>query len=60
MNQVIEAEKGERLSPHNLHIRLRVVEVVVLLSLILNLVQGYIAMHAQHEVNQMQNQTGVR
>ncbi len=43
--KVVEAEKGRDLSPQNLHIRLRVLEVVVLLSLILSVVQGYIAIH---------------
>lgn len=42
--KVVEAEKGRNLNPQNLHIRLRVVETVVLLSLILNLVQGYFAL----------------
>jgi hypothetical protein len=60
MNQVLEAEKGDRLTPHNLHIRLRVVEVVLLLSLILNVVSGYIAMHSQQQVTEVQQQTGVR
>ena len=41
--QVIEAEKGRNLSPQNLHIRLRVVEAVVFVSLMLNLIQGFIA-----------------
>ena len=43
--KIVEAEKGRRLTPENLHIRLRVVEVIVLLSLILNVVQGYLALH---------------
>ena len=42
--KVVEAEKGRNLSPQNLHIRLRVVEAVVLASLIINLVQGYVAL----------------
>ena len=41
--KVVEAEKGRNLSPQNLHIRLRVVEVVVFVSLMLNLVQGFIS-----------------
>jgi hypothetical protein len=41
--EIVEAEKGSNLSPRNLHIRLRVVESVVLVSLLLNLVQGFIA-----------------
>ena len=59
-NQVLEAEKGKNLSPHNLHLRLRVVEVVVFLSLVLNLVQGYMTAHTEHRVDQVQQQTGVR
>lgn len=41
--KVVEAEKGRNLSPQILHIRLRVVEAVVFFSLMLNLVQGFIA-----------------
>ena len=51
--KVVEAEKGHNLSPRNLHIRLRVVEAVVFLSLVLNVVQGYIANHSE---NKLQNQ----
>lgn len=42
--KIVNAEKGRNLSPENLHLRLRVVEVVVLLSLILNLISGYLAL----------------
>jgi hypothetical protein len=41
--EVVEAEKGRNLSPRNLHIRLRVVEAVVFVSLMLSLIQGFIA-----------------
>jgi hypothetical protein len=41
--KIVEAEKGRNLSPENLHLRLRVVEAVVFVSLVLNLIQGYIA-----------------
>ena len=51
--KVVEAEKGRNLSPQNLHIRLRVVEVIVFISLVLNVVQGFIASHSN---NKMQNQ----
>ena len=51
--KVVEAEKGRNLSPKNLHIRLRVVEVIVFISLVLNVVQGFIANHSN---NKMQNQ----
>jgi len=40
---VVEAEKGKNLSPHNLHMRLRVLEVVVLISLVLNLFSWYLS-----------------
>ena len=43
--KIVKAEKGRNLSPENLHLRLRVVEVVVLISLILNVISGYIAIH---------------
>jgi hypothetical protein len=51
--RVVEAEKGNNLSPQNLHLRLRVVEVIVFLSLVLNLVQGYVA---HTHFNDIQNQ----
>ena len=51
--KVVEAEKGRNLSPQNLHIRLRVVEAVVFVSLVLNVIQGFIAIHSD---NKMQNQ----
>ena len=41
--RVVEAEKGKNLSPQNLHLRLRVVEVIVLISLVLNVLQGYLS-----------------
>lgn len=40
---VIAAEKGDVLSPHNLHLRLRMLEIVTLLSLVLNLTLWYFA-----------------
>ena len=48
--KVVEAEKGRNLSPQNLHIRLRVVEAVVLASLILNVVQGYIGIQNSRKI----------
>ena len=61
---VIEAEKGRNLSPQNLHIRLRVVEIVVLISLLLNVVQGFIGVQKERElksqINDVKNETGVR
>jgi hypothetical protein len=51
--KVVEAEKGKNLSPQNLHIRLRVVEAVVFVSLMLNVIQGFISYHS---ADKMQNQ----
>ena len=51
--KVVEAEKGRNLSPQNLHIRLRVVEAVVFVSLMLNLVQGFISYQSDKK---LQNQ----
>jgi hypothetical protein len=62
--KVIEAEKGRNLSPQNLHIRLRVVEAVVFVSLVLNVVQGFIANHKdkqlQSQVDGVQQDSGAR
>ncbi len=62
--KVVEAEKGRNLSPQNLHIRLRVVEGVVLVSLVLNLIQGYIANQGdkklQGQLNDVKQETGTR
>jgi len=62
-SQVIEAEKGKNLSPQNLHIRLRVVEIVLLISVSLNLLHWYVAgerdQNLQNQVNNVQQQTGV-
>lgn len=58
-NDVIEAEKGKNLSPRNLHIRLRVVEWVLLLSLLLNIAHWIVASTKEHklqdQVDQVQN-----
>ena len=40
-SEIIEAEKGKNLSPHNLHLRLRVVEVILVISLMLNLAHWF-------------------
>jgi hypothetical protein len=62
--KVVEAEKGRNLSPQNLHIRLRVVEAVVFVSLVLNLVQGFIANHSdkrmQSQIDSVNQQSGAR
>ena len=42
-SKVVEAEKGKNLSPRNLHIRLRVVESITLVSLVLNLALWFFA-----------------
>ena len=61
--QIVEAEKGKNLSPKNLHIRLRVLEVVVLVSLCLNLLHWYSAgekdQKLQNQVNDVKQETGV-
>ena len=62
--QIVEAEKGKNLSPKNLHIRLRVLEVIVLISLCLNLLHWYMAGEKdeklQSQVNDVKQETGVR
>jgi hypothetical protein len=62
--QVVEAEKGKSLSPQNLHIRLRVLEVVVLVSLCLNLLHWYVAGEkyekTQNQITDVKQETGVR
>jgi hypothetical protein len=59
--KIVEAEKGKNLSPQNLHLRLRVVEIVVLFSLLLNLLHWFIAgandRKLQDQVNSVQQQT---
>ena len=60
----VEAEKGRSLSPENLHIRLRVVEAVVFISLVLNLVQGFIAYRGdkklQGQIDGARQESGAR
>ena len=62
--KVVEAEKGRNLSPQNLHIRLRVVEAVVFVSLVLNVVQGFIAIHSdkkmQTQINDVKQESDAR
>ena len=53
--KIVEAEKGRNLSPQNLHIRLRVVEAVVLVSLLLNLVQGFLAIQNNANIKSQVN-----
>ena len=42
-SEILHAEEGKVLSPRNLHLRLRVVEIVLIISLILNLVHWYMS-----------------
>ena len=62
--RIVEAEKGKNLSPQNLHLRLRVVEVVLLLSLVLNLALWYAGgitgNRLQNQVDDVKAQTGTR
>ena len=62
--KVVEAEKGRNLSPQNLHIRLRVVEAVVFVSLVLNVVQGFITIHSdkkmQTQINDVKQESDAR
>ena len=50
-SQVVEAEKGNNLSPRNLHIRLRVLESITLVSLGLNLALWYFAGNINSKVD---------
>ncbi len=60
VGEVLEAEKGKNLSPHNLHLRLRVVEWVLLFSTLLNLAHWFVAGGREHnlqnQVDQIQTQ----
>ena len=62
--QIVEAEKGNNLSPRNLHLRLRVLEVIVLISLCLNLLHWYMAGERdeklQSQMNGAKQETGTR
>ena len=49
-DDVLEAEKGKNLSPHNLHLRLRVVEAVLLVSLLLNIAHWFVAGGREHQM----------
>jgi hypothetical protein len=63
-SKVVEAEKGKNLSPKNLHIRLRVVEIVLLISVSLNLLHWYVAgekdQKLQNQMDNVKQETGVR
>ena len=58
MSEIAKAEKGDNLSPHNLHVRLRVVEVIVLISLFLNLAQWFVAGAATRKIESQLSQMG--
>jgi hypothetical protein len=64
VGKVVEAEKGKNLSPQNLHIRLRILEIIVLVSVCLNLLHWYMAgerdERLQTQVNDVKQETGVR
>ena len=61
---IVEAEKGKNLSPRNLHLRLRVLEVVTLVLVLLNLLHWYVAgtneRRIASQVDDVAQQTGVR
>ena len=59
--EVVEAEKGKNLSPKNLHIRLRVLEIITLVSLVLNLALWFFAGNINSKVdNQTDNRQDVQ
>ena len=62
--EIVEAEKGNNLSPRNLHLRLRVVEVVTVISLLLNLLHWYMAgvndKKIENHVDNIAQETGVQ
>jgi len=60
MNKVLEAEKGDRITLQTLHLRMRVVEVVLLVSLVLSSISGYVALKSHQKATDVQEQTGVR
>ena len=64
VSNVVEAEKGNNVSPKNLHIRLRLLEVVVLVSVCLNLLHWYVAgekdANLQNQVNDVKQETKTR
>ncbi len=43
-----------------IHRRLRLLEIVVFISLTLNVVSGFLSIRNAHHVNQIEEQTGVR
>lgn len=53
--KVIEAEKGKNLSPQNLHLRLRVVEWVLLVSLLLNIAHWIVGGAKDHSLQNQVN-----
>ena len=63
VSKIVQAEKGNNLSPQNLHIRLRMVEIVLLVSVCLNLLHWYVAgekdQNLQNQMNDVKIQTGV-
>ncbi len=49
-----------RITNERLHKRIQIVEWVLLLSLILNVLSGGLALHNKKDVEQLQNVTGVQ
>ena len=62
--EIIEAEKGKNLSPQNLHLRLRLLEVVTVISLLLSLLHWSIAgandKKIENHVDTLVRETGVQ
>jgi len=50
----------DSMSTGSLHRRLQIVEIVVFVSLMLNVIQGYLTIHNHKQVVQLQEQTGQR
>ncbi len=55
--------KEDYLTPHSLHVRLRIIEVVLVISLVLNLVHWFVAgandKKIENQVDNISQQTGV-
>ena len=51
---------GRDLTLHGVNTRLKVVEIILFISLVLNVVAGYMAAHSEKRVTQVEQQTGVQ
>lgn len=62
--EIVDAEKGDSLTPRNLHLRLRVVETILVISLFLNLLHWYVAgtndKRLERQVDQISQETGAQ